>query len=302
MEEVTLSAGEDVGTEIKLALRTNPTFRQQMQKALSTHLTTLRQDVTQFFEESIKAIRAAEGAGTKIVFIFDSLEQVRGSLSNETEVIRSVESLFSNHLDALRLPYVHIIYTVPPWLKFLLKNLQVEIIPSVGQWNNDGNRTPAPKGNAALVRAVERRLKVEGSPLDWVRQLFGSGWPNAASPASRLVQNCGGHFRDLFLLLREALVRARTIPLTESAVDEAIASVRSNFLPLAIDDARWLARIAETRHPSHESAADAGRLARFLDTHIVLYFSDHEEWYDVHPLVRPEVDRILRIQGAASPG
>ncbi|MBI2928246.1 MAG: hypothetical protein HYY24_21465 [Verrucomicrobia bacterium] len=301
MEEVTLSAGEEVGAEIKLAMRTNPTFRQQIQKALSAHLTGLRQETTRFFEDAVKAIRAQTGDDKKIVFIFDSLEQVRGSLSNETEVIRSVESLFSNHLDALRLPYLHVVYTVPPWLKFLLKNLSVEIIPSVRQWLHDTQRTPDPTGNAALQRALERRLKVEGFGAEPVGQVLGQTWPVKASPASLLVASCGGHFRDLFLLLREALVRARTLPLAEAAVEESIAWVRRNFLPLAIEDARWLARIADTRHPSYESADDAGRLARFLDTHIVLYFSDREEWYDVHPLVRPEVDRILKLQAAAKP-
>ncbi len=298
MEEISLKIGGEVGAEVKLALRNNPTFRQQVQKTLSTHLGALRQETTTFFEESVKAIRAREGDGIEIVFIFDSLEQVRGSLTNETEVINSVESLFSNHLDALKLPYLHLIYTVPPWLKFLLKNLQVEILPSVQQWQNDPDRTPEPIGNGALWKTIERRLNIasHGGSASVADQLFGLDWSSTANPAHRIVDNCGGHFRDLFLLVREALVRTKDLPLSSAAIEEAVASVRRNFLPLAIEDALWLYRIATTRHPSFQSAADVGRLTRFLDSHLVLYFSDTEEWYDVHPLVRPEVERVVRLQ------
>jgi hypothetical protein len=38
--------------------------------------------------------------------------------------------------------------------------------------------------------------------------------------------------------------------------------------------------------------AEINRLTKFLDTHIVLYLRNGEEWYDVHPLVRDEVCRI----------
>ncbi len=303
IEDLKLKAGSEVGAEIKFALRTNPTFRQQIQKALSTHLTSLRQETDKFFEDARKALR--ENPSTKdkqIVFIFDSLEQIRGSLSNEGDVIKSVESLFSNHLDALKLPYLHVIYTVPPWLKFLLKNLSVEIIPSVRQWDNDPQRSPDPQGNAALHRAVNRRLKKTTLGDQASTVLFGD--PGAGNPdrAHRLIDVCGGHFRDLFLLMREALLRAKSLPLTNTTIDEAIAAVRRNFLPLSVDDALWLARIASTRHPSYDTTDDAGRLARFLDTHIVLYFADQEEWYDVHPLVRAEVDRIIKIQAVSSMG
>ncbi len=67
-------------------------------------------------EFGFKAIRKSHGDDAKVVFIFDSLEQIRGSLSNEQEVTRSVELLFSSYLKLLAIPYLHVVYTVPPWL------------------------------------------------------------------------------------------------------------------------------------------------------------------------------------------
>ena len=42
---------------------------------------------------------------------------------------------------------------------------------------------------------------------------------------------------------------------------------------------------------------EINRLTRFLDTHVVLYLKNGEEWYDVHPLIRKEV---ATIAGAAA--
>jgi len=32
---------------------------------------------------------------------------------------------------------------------------------------------------------------------------------------------------------------------------------------------------------------------RLLDSHLILYYRNDSSWYDIHPLVRAEVDRIL---------
>jgi hypothetical protein len=43
-------------------------------------------------------------------------------------------------------------------------------------------------------------------------------------------------------------------------------------------------------------APDVSRLTRFLDTHFVLYLRNGEEWYDIHPLIREEVQAIVDRQ------
>jgi hypothetical protein len=90
-------------------------------------------------------------------------------------------------------------------------------------------------------------------------------------------------------------------PSSDQAIDAAILRVKSNFLPIALDDARWLAEIARERAtllPTTEPK-DVNRLTRFLDTHVVLYLRNGEEWYDVHPLVRGEIESIVKANGKA---
>jgi hypothetical protein len=275
-----------IGLDIKANLKENPTFRHQFQEALGQHIVALKNDANKFFEDCVKAIRKERGDDVQIVFIFDSLEQLRGSFFNEERVIKSVVSLFENHQSKLAIPYVHTIYTVPPWLKFALPGAianPMSIIPSIRQWENDVGRTSYDQGSKALLSLVRRRFAPDG-----IKKVFGD-----ESRVERLIAVCGGHFRDLLRMLREVLLQAESFPVSDTILKRAILEVRKQYLPISVSDARWLDRIAKKRRPDQDGDGDAGRLARFLDSHLVLYLLNGEEWYDVHPLIRDEVEKIV---------
>jgi hypothetical protein len=282
------------GADLKLELRTSPSFRQRLSKALSGRIGELHGEVTCFFEDGFKAIRKLRGADAKVVFIFDSLEQIRGSLSNEQEVTRSVEVLFSSYLKLVALPYLHVVYTVPPWLKFVLPGTNMVVLPCLRIWNKDASRSQCDAGVEALGGLVRRRFTPEG-----MQRFFGL---EPFSRIRRLIELCGGHFRDLLLLLRETVIRADSLPVSEDAIDRAIIRVRSNFLPISLEDAQWLVQIERERATLLKSTepAEINRLTRFLDTHIVLYLRNGEDWYDVHPLVRDEVRTIAASAASAT--
>ena len=78
-------------------------------------------------------------------------------------------------------------------------------------------------------------------------------------------------------------------PFLEGTVTAAINQLRTEFLPVADADARWLAEIARTHQTALESTEDLPDLARFFDTHLALCYRNGEEWYDVHPLISEHV-------------
>ena len=86
-------------------------------------------------------------------------------------------------------------------------------------------------------------------------------------------------------------LRARVLPVPERSVETTINQIRSEFLPIANDDARWLAGIARTHQAELQSLDRLPSLARFFDTHLVLCYRNGEEWYDVHPLVAEQVHK-----------
>jgi hypothetical protein len=284
-----------IGLDLKLELKSTPTFQQRVTKALQDRVGDLHRDVQDFFETAYKAIRAQRPEAAGVVFLFDSLEQIRGSLSEERKVFSSVEFLFSNYLQFLSIPYLHVVYTVPPWLKFVLKGVDMTVIPCIRTWENDGGRTRCEAGIEAMRELVARRF-----PQDGAERLLGPEW---RVQLDRLIELSGGHFRDMLRLLREIVLRADGLPVDANLIDRSIIEVRSHFLPIAVEDARWLHKIAMERATPlrTDSPEEVARLTKFLDTHVVLYLRNGEEWYDVHPLLRDEVERIVAANPAANP-
>ncbi|MEA2755015.1 MAG: hypothetical protein QOJ54_1304, partial [Aliidongia sp.] len=282
--------------DLKFELKSDSAFRQNVKKAFGTRPKEFKDEVNSFFAEGVRLIRRAKGPDTKIVFIFDQLEQMRGALGLEEDVIRSVERIFSIEIDLLRLQYIHVIYTVPPWLSFLgARQVSVETLPAVHLWRNDPERSPDEFAWAAYRRLVRRRLEDAG-----LQRLFGAAPEAANESIDRLIEMSGGQIRDMLRLLREVVLRSDalpSLPVPSSLVTRAINAVRSDFLPIAQEDAKWLDVIARNRVTALLST-DAGpvmRLARFLDTHSVLFFKNGDEWYDVHPLIRDEIAKVIKV-------
>jgi hypothetical protein len=85
-------------------------------------------------------------------------------------------------------------------------------------------------------------------------------------------------------------------------ITDAINAARRDFLPMAKDDAKWLADIARVRATALPSsgAESANRMERFLDNHFVLYFVNGKEWYDIHPLIWEEVTEVVQATSPVS--
>lgn len=93
--------------------------------------------------------------------------------------------------------------------------------------------------------------------------------------------------------------RASRLPVDGQTVQRAITQIKSELLPIAIEDARWLQRIAETHDAALDEIERLLRLVTFLDSHLVLCYRNGDEWHDVHPLVRDEV-RALAASAAGA--
>lgn len=295
-----LLGGLKADIDLKLALKESPTFRQNLQKFMENRIGELKDTVRQFFEEGVQAIKRVWGDEKQVVFIFDSLEQLRGSLSNEQSVLQSVERVFTQHRNLLRLPYVHAVYTVPPWLQFVMPGSPNDIytLPSIKLWDNDEQRTRHEAGWEGLRALVLKRIGVDGC-----RKLFACDTEQTFTSADDLIAVCGGQVRDLLLLLREAILRTNELPVTAEVINHTVISVRGNFLPIAIEDAKWLSEIGRHRTTMlpDTKPESVNRLTRFLDTHFVLYLTNGGDWYDIHPLIREEVEKILRQSPPSQP-
>ena len=284
--------------EFKAELKTSPTFRQQVRKAIQSKLPEFRRQMEVFVEDVVKAAERRNPA-QRIVFLFDSLEKLRGTPSNEQDVMASVERLFGRYMDVLQMPFIHCVYSVPAFVPFLVTDCELVLIPSIKLWKKRAqgqvDELPHEPGRKILRELVTKRFGDAG-----MRRIFGDPGDNGLhSSAEALISASGGALRDLFRLFREALLAAHSLPISDRVAQQAIATLRNDFRT-SVEDARWLRKIHEEQaaDPETAKAGDINRYMRLLDTHLVLFYKNDADWYDSHPLVRQEVDRILSLNPA----
>lgn len=268
---------------IRMNLKQDPSFKRRLQERMAGHVGTLVNEVRSFFWECIASIRKRHSIPVEVVLLVDSVEHIRGTSVNAQEVQSSVETLFASHAEKLHLPGLHIVYTVPPYLKVRYPNLGslydpggVQLLPAFKLRDKDG--TPLAQNYDAMERLVAKRG-------DW-KKLLGR-----RDMLDRLIKYSGGHLRDLLRLVSGVLRVADRLPVAESTVEAAIHQLRNEFLPIADDDARWLAAIAKSHQTALDNTSQLPALARFLDTHLALCYRNGDEWYDIHPLISDQVDR-----------
>lgn len=279
---------------LKANLKSDPTFKARLQQRMAGHIGALVADVRLFFEECFKRVREQHGQDRELVFLVDSVEHIRGTSVNAVEVQSSVETVFAGHPDKLRLPYVHVVYTVPPYLKVRYANLGSLYEPG-GLQVLSAIRVRDPRTGRAFRAGLSAFEKVARARGDWQRLL------GERAVLDSITLSSGGHLRDFLRILAEILRRAESLPVPETTVAEATSQIRSEFLPIADSDARWLARIAETHRAELPDLGRLPDLARFLDTHLVLCYRIDSEWYDVHPLIAEHVAAQARQAEPAAP-
>jgi hypothetical protein len=278
---------------IKASLKSDPSFRQKLQQRMSGHLGALVRNVRSYISACIQRIKKKFGQDTEVVLLLDSMEHFRGTSINAAAVQDSVINLFTSHSDKLHFDDLHVVYTIPPYLKVLYQNLGtlyspggMFVLPTLKISNKQGTEFFQP-GLDLLEQLISRRG-------DW-RKLLGED----RSTLDDLSKLSGGHLRDFLRLFAEIIRRADRLPVPKETIQAAVSQVRSEFLPIADKDAVWLSKIAATHDVALPDNKDLHDLARYFDTHLALCYRNGDEWYDVHPLVR---NVVLNQAKALSPG
>ena len=273
---------------IGASLKEDPSFKGQLQRALRGHMAQLVNQAHDFAAEVVGEIRKRTGEeGRKVVLLVDSVEQLRAEGSEDANALyKSVEELFFGHADALHIPLLHVVYTIPPYLVPLVPGLgrvlgggTIFSLTSIKVRGRDGEKLS--QGLSLMERIMEKRN------ANW-QQVLGR------EQLHRMALSTGGDLRDFFRLAQSCIVKAAMgtkgkLPLQDLILDDAENHLRRDMLPLAEADKEWLKRINETKKPGLKEIQHLPQLARFLDTHLVLNYRNGEDWYDVHPLLWSEL-------------
>ncbi|MBL8615089.1 MAG: hypothetical protein JNM72_05695 [Deltaproteobacteria bacterium] len=284
-----LELGE--GVKLQVALRTDPTFRGKFHQLMAGHITALVQEAQLYVEGVLAQLRKGD-PNRQVVLIIDSLEQLRGTSANANQVAESVESLFVGFANQLHFQNLHVIYSVPPWLRVKSPGIRrlydgYEQLPCVPV------RTPSRETQPIALDLMEQVLAKRGN---WQAVLGGD-----RGLIDQLALASGGYLRDLLQLMRSTLGNLRNGRLgPKEAVQLAVDQLRDHYAGATLTDLRLLGVVRQTGDIN--AAADQGidRLGSLFDQMLILNYVQHagvrHEWYDVHPAILPKVEALARAQ------
>lgn len=271
----------------KFKVKANPQFKAQLQSKSRGVLDGLVQESRKFVDGLVDYVRSCTSADTGVVLIVDSVERLNGVGEEAKKVFDSVENLFGSHRDKLKFATLSVVYSVPPYISAVAQagggSLVISLpLPHVFE-------KPAPGGHGADHReGVDRVIDVVARRYPAWRQFF------SEPHLRRLIRNTGGDLRELFLLLREALNLVDSedddqFPISEATIAQAEKLRRNQFGIIPESDLQWLRRVVETHDHGLPSLAELGTLARLLDGKLIFQYRNGDNWYDVHPLLWPQL-------------
>ena len=277
--EVDISAVLDASAgpasfNIKAALQDDDSFRNQVEKALSSNRRRFKEEIHAFFDAMVDAMPG----GKTPVFIVDSIDHYRGRTGTFDEVRESVESLFSVYSSELALPRMHVIYTVPVYVKPIGWGGQIWPVLNVKVRERDGSDC---REGIDLLRRVLAKRAPGGDP----EQLLGD-------QVDRVIRASGGLFRDLFRLVSALLLKDGGLPVSVTEIDGVERQQRSH-IATGLSEEQW--EILTTVKKTHQLRAPRERLAEAWALqalgYVLCYRNGEVDWFGVHPLLDPLVTK-----------
>lgn len=194
--------------------------------------------------------------------------------------LKTAEELFLRHAVSLLTPRLSIIYTFPIELRFdnnfmLIKSSfpLIETLPNIKINRHDDS--PDESGRHLLGDLLAKRMAA-GLISEEARKI--------------LVENSGGIPRELVALARLACLEARVAEkagIDREEADKAVQNRRREYDVLLPREQRLLLREVK----ENKWADNNEKFQPLLNNLSVLEYSNDDVWYDVHPLVKPLLDK-----------
>lgn len=286
---------------VKLALNLKP-----MQESVSSKIhklsdkQRLHREIIDFISDMCAWI--AERENRQIVIVVDSLENLRGNplAGKDQELLfASVLDVFADRIELIKVPDVHIVYSVPPYL-CLLANIR----PQVNWMSLASVRVYADPAKSP------RQPRQEG--LDMMRELLTKRlprWHEILDDASftRLALLSGGDLRQFIVrLLVDVLHFAQyaldRLPLKadDPIIEDIVGACASEMLQLTVTEEWPLLRTVADRHNIlADSREQIKTLAHLLDTKVILNYRNGKDWYDLHPTLWGVIDPVAPAPATA---
>ena len=267
---------------IQFALRSDDSFLGQLSEAVKKNRSAFVPELHQFVQAISTDLRQSSGR-EKCVLLIASLEKLTGVASKATQVYESVLNLFALQSEALKLPLVHVVYSIAPYvlnqnrqLPALLGGAVAVQLPSVHIFNrNSGD--PDQNGIGKIINLLTKRCP------EW-KDFFDE------ADVSAFAKDSGGDLRDFLRGLQVCLtgLSPKHPRADQNDWNEARSQIKPNTA-IDLQHAQWMARVDTTHSAELDGPITALVLERYLSTKHVLAYLNGDTWYGLHPLIRTEI-------------
>lgn len=268
---------------ITATLRAVPSERRKIRNVVNPHTVTLVNALNEFVADARRKLPAGKN---RLVAIADNLDRIVPIPDDNGR--SNHDDIYLDHSEQMQGLDCHMIYTVPISMVYSNRANELkevygnpEILPMVMVQTPDGK--PYPPGIEKMRQMIWQRIVpfVPDQNLD--TDIF-----ETPDLVQTLCLACGGHVRELFLLIKEVINNVDTLPLTQKAVRRAIAETRDTYRrTVERDQWRILAKVAHTRTIDNDEPHRDLLFRRCLLEY--RYFDENDDmqcWYDVHPLIK----------------
>jgi len=262
----------------------------EVRRFLSTSLDALKKDAHEYIKNCFDLVRG--GKGKPIVFIFDSLEKLNGTLDDFDKIMGNTKIIFQQHHDFLRLPGCHMVYTVPPYLGLAGPDLshfydrKPQILPAIKVLDRHSeDLMPYGEGVEALKKVLQKRIPIH--------EIF----EGRTDLLNKMVMFSGGHVRMLISMMRELLLvnAKKEFPPSEETVKKVIASFTEDAVkPIRPEGVPLLAEIHKTKSVEGVTQSQLPILAQYMNNFMAPCYRNGDGWYEIHPLIWENIHRRAR--------
>jgi len=268
---------------ITATLRAVPSERRKIRDLVNPHTVTLVNALNDFVADGRRKLPPDK---KKLVVIADNLDRIVPIPDDNSRT--NHDDIYLDNSEQMRGLECHLIYTVPISMVYSnraneLKEIygNPEILPMVMVQTPDG-RLHSP-GVEKMRQMIWQRIAQFVSDKSLDTEIF-----ETPEIVESLCLASGGHVRELLLLVKAAINKVDTLPISSKAVRRAISETRDTYRR-TVEQPQWrvLAKVAHTRSIDNDEPHRDLLFRRCLLEY--RYYDENDDlqcWYDVHPLIK----------------
>lgn len=278
-----VEAGLQEFIKLSTSIRAIPSLRHEIRRKLNPHTTTLLDALNQFIADAKQNLPDGK---TKLVVIADNLDRIVPIVDSDGRT--NHDEIWIDRSGQLQELDCHSIYTVPISLIYSKQASRLtdiygnpQVLPMIMVQTPEGKLHQP--GFDKIKEVIVKRLQSIELDRDLETEIFES-----PEVIQQFCLMSGGHLRELMLLMKEAVNRLDTLPISVQAARRAMTEERDTYRR-TVQQQEWevLAAVAHFKRIQNDDRYRDLLFRRCLMEY--RYFDSEGEmqcWYDVHPLIR----------------